>query len=169
MHRLAKEDKEIIKKVLNVKDYDPDDFDPEILNEMEHNEEYRRILSTYGGEILSSEQFIKLKSFIQHGNVTVYEHCIHVALCAIKIDDKLGIHARKRELVRGALLHDYFLYDWHNAEAPGNTHPKLHGFYHPGIALRNATRDFSLSQREKDIIRKHMWPLTLRSVPKYKE
>ncbi len=160
MHRLDKKDREIIKKVLDVKHYDPDTFDPELLNEMEANENYRRILSVYGGEILSSEQFLKLKSFIQHGNVTVYEHCIHVALCAIKLDDKLSTHARKRELVRGALLHDYFLYDWHNAEAPGNIHPKLHGFYHPGIALRNATRDFSLSQREKDIIRKHMWPLT---------
>ncbi len=161
MHRLDDEEKEIIKKVLDVKGYDPDAFDPEILNDMEENEEYRRILSTYGGEILGSEQFIKLKSFIQHGNVTVYEHCIHVALCAIKLNNKMGFHARMRELVRGALLHDYFLYDWHNAEAPGNIHPKLHGFYHPGIALRNATRDFSLSQREKDIIRKHMWPLTI--------
>ena len=66
MHRLANEDKEIIKKVLDVKGYDPDAFDPDILNQMEENEEYRRILSTYGGEILGSEQFIKLKSFIQH-------------------------------------------------------------------------------------------------------
>ena len=161
MHRLDKEEREIIRKVLDVRGYDPDAFDPELLNQMEANEEYRRILSTYGGDILSSEKYIKLKSFVQHGNVTVYEHCIHVALCAIKLNDKLGIHARERELVRGALLHDYFLYDWHNAEAPGNTHPKLHGFYHPGIALRNATRDFSLSEREKETIRRHMWPLTV--------
>ena len=30
MHRLDKEEKEIIKKVLDVKGYDPDAFDPEI-------------------------------------------------------------------------------------------------------------------------------------------
>ncbi len=161
MHRITKEDRDIIRKVLDVKEYDPEDFDPELLNEMEDNEEHRNILSLYGGDILSSEKYLKLKNFVQHGNVTVYEHCIHVALCAIKLNEKLGIHAGRRELVRGALLHDYFLYDWHNADAAGNIHPKLHGFYHPGIALRNATRDFALSEREKDTIRKHMWPLTV--------
>ena len=159
--RLSKEDKRVIKTVLNIKDYDPDTFDPEILNELECSEEYRELLKKYGGEILCSEKYSKQKEFIQHGNVTVYEHSIHVALCAIKLNRKLSINGRERELVRGALLHDYFLYDWHISDAPGNTHPKLHGFYHPGIALRNATRDFSLSEREKDIIVKHMWPLTL--------
>ena len=168
MHRLAKEDKEIIKKVLDVKGYDPDTFDPEILTELEKDEEYRAILCRNGGDILGSEQYIKLKSFIQHGNVTVYEHSIHVALCAIKLNRKIGINGRERELVRGALLHDYFLYDWHDGEAPGNIHPKLHGFYHPGIALKNATRDFTLTEREKEIIKKHMWPCTL-VPPRYKE
>jgi uncharacterized protein len=168
MHRLSKEDRAIIRRVLDVKDYDPDTFDPELLNEMEKNRVYGETLSKYGGDILASENFQKLKTFIQHGNVTVYEHCIHVALCAIKLNEKLGIRAKTRELVRGALLHDYFLYDWHNADAPGNTHPKLHGFYHPGIALRNATRDFTLTEREKDIIKKHMWPLTVK-LPRCRE
>ena len=161
MHRLSPEDREIIKKILDVKGYDPDTFDPGLLERLEKSEEYRSLLYRNGGDILLSDKFTTLKNFIQHGNVTVYEHCIHVALCAIKLNRRLGIKARERELIRGALLHDYFLYDWHNADAPGNTHPKLHGFYHPGIALRNATRDFTLSEREKDIIRKHMWPLTI--------
>lgn len=161
MHRLNKEDREAVRKLLRVSGYDPDTFDPEILNKMESNEEYREILRRNGADIIGSEKFIRLKNFIQHGNVTVYEHSIHVALCAVKLNKKLGTGARVRELVRGALLHDYFLYDWHDKEAPGNIHPKLHGFYHPGIALKNATRDFTLSEREKDIISKHMWPLTL--------
>ncbi len=161
MHRLDKEDREIIKKVLDVKGYDPEDFDPDLLSEMEDDPEYRELLKQYAEDILTSEKFLSLKNFIQHGNVTVYEHCINVTLCAIKLNRKLGIHAKEKQLVRGALLHDYFLYDWHNSEAPGNIHPKLHGFYHPGIAVKNATRDFSLSEREIDIIRKHMWPLTV--------
>ncbi len=161
MHRLEAEDRNAIKKVLDIKHYDPDTFNPEVLDELEANEEYKSIIRKHGQDILKSEEYIKLKSFIQHGNVTVYEHCLHVALCAIKLGRVLGVHCKERELVRGALLHDYFLYDWHNSEAPGNIHPKLHGFYHPGIALRNATRDFVLSEREKDIIRKHMWPLTI--------
>ncbi len=161
MYRLNKEDKEALKMVLDIRNYNEETLDPEILDQLEDNIEYKDILRKYGADILASEEFIRLKEFIQHGNVTVYEHCIHVALCAIKINKALYAHAKERELVRGALLHDYFLYDWHNADAPGNTHPKLHGFYHPGIALRNATRDFVLSEREKDIIKKHMWPLTV--------
>ena len=58
--------------------------------------------------------------------------------------------------MRGALLHDYFLYDWH--EAPGKH--KLHGFTHPKTALRNAMRDTGLNEIEKDIIIHHMFPLT---------
>ena len=169
MHRITKEDREIIRKVLDVKGYDPETFDPDILNEMEDNEEYRNIISNYGGDILASEKYLRLKGFVQHGNVTVYEHCIHVALCAIKLNRTLYANSKERELVRGALLHDYFLYDWHNADAPGNIHPKLHGFYHPGIALKNATRDFVLSEREKDIIHKHMWPLTISNIPRCRE
>jgi len=44
----------------------------------------------------------------------------------------------------------------------------LHGFVHPGIAVQNANEYFSLNNIEKDIIEKHMWPLTLR-LPRYKE
>ncbi len=162
MHHLYEEEKEIIKRFLDVKGYDPNAFDPDFLNELEADKEYQHVLTEYGADILGSENYLKLKSFIQHGNVTVFEHSIHVSVCAIKLNRKMCVVGREREIVRGALLHDYFLYDWHDGEAPGNIHPKLHGFYHPGIALRNATRDFALSEREKEIIRKHMWPLTVK-------
>ena len=69
---------------------------------------------------------------------------------------RLGIECRERELVRGALLHDYFLYDWHVKD---KTH-RLHGFFHPGTALANAQKEYVLSKREKNIILRHMWPLT---------
>ena len=161
MMHLTDEDKKIIKQVLDIKDYDPDTFDPKILDELETDEEYREILHKHGGEVLESKRYQRLKTYIQHGDVTVFEHSIHVALCAIKLNRKLRVGCRERALIRGALLHDYFLYDWHDSDAPGNIHPKLHGFYHPGIALRNACRDFKLTPREKDIIQKHMWPLTI--------
>ena len=50
-----------------------------------------------------------------------------------------------------------FLYDWHDKDLDIN----LHGFYHPGIALRNAEKAFVLDDKEKEIIKKHMWPLTV--------
>jgi uncharacterized protein len=39
---------------------------------------------------------------------------------------------------------------------------------HPRMALQN-TREWDLSPLEQDIILKHMWPITLRLVPKYRE
>ena len=65
----------------------------------------------------------------------------------------------------GALLHDYFLYDWHDKYS----HEKLHGFHHPNVALENASREYQLTPRERDIIRKHMWPLTLFHIPRCRE
>ncbi len=37
----------------------------------------------------------------------------------------------------------------------------LHGFFLPGIALQNAAAEYPLTMRERDIIKKHMWPLTV--------
>ena len=98
------------------------------------------------------------KGFIQHGNVSVYEHCLAVCVCSIKIARMLRIRYDLRALIRGALLHDYFLYDWHINDDPNR---KLHGFFHPSVALENALKDYELSKKEQDIIKHHMFPLTI--------
>ena len=98
------------------------------------------------------------KGFIQHGNVSVYEHCLAVCVCSIKIARMLRIRYDLRALIRGALLHDYFLYDWHVNDDPNR---KLHGFFHPSVALENALKDYELSKKEQDIIKHHMFPLTI--------
>ena len=69
-----------------------------------------------------------------------------------------------RSAARGALLHDFYLYDWHTP----NIREGLHGFTHPASSLANAKKYFKISALEHDIIIKHMWPLTVR-LPKYKE
>ncbi len=118
----------------------------------------------YGKDILKSPKFQKSEQFIQHGTMSVRKHSIRVAMTALKISQMLPMKIKKRDLVRGALLHDYFLYDWHHIKVtPANLlrFYEMHGFTHPATALRNADRDFRLSNREKDIIRKHMWPLTI--------
>lgn len=119
-----------------------------------------KLLEQYGAEILESPNFAKTSGFMQHGRMSVRQHCINVAKCSIAINEKLGIHCKKRDLIRGALLHDYFLYDWHDKD---HIKPhRLHGFYHPGVALSNANKEYVLSKREQDIIKKHMWPLTVK-------
>ena len=64
-----------------------------------------------------------------------------------------------REAARGGLLHDLFLYDWH--EHAKQTGEYFHGYTHPRRALENADRLFRLTEREKEIILRHMWPLTV--------
>ncbi|MBE7069517.1 MAG: HD domain-containing protein [Ruminococcaceae bacterium] len=110
-----------------------------------------------------------MKNFTQHGNTSVFEHCVSVAkfslLMAHYLEKTLRIKVDRDSLVRAALLHDYFLYDWHDKTVPGHN---IHGFTHPGAACRNADRDFGLNEVEKDIISKHMFPLTIMP-PKYRE
>lgn len=124
--------------------------------------EYRlaKDLFTRGKGIILSPEAQVMKEFIQHGETTVFEHCLAVAkyslLIAYSLERIFKIDIDKDSLVRGALLHDYFLYDWHiKGQARG-----LHGFTHPKVAMENADRDFELNDIEKDIIAKHMFPLT---------
>ena len=65
------------------------------------------------------------------------------------------------------MLHDLFLYDWREKHRDIEF-PNFHAFAHPLIALRNASNIFDLNEKEKDIIAKHMWPVTF-SLPKFKE
>ena len=119
----------------------------------------RRRMRSCAQDILCSPNFRRSAAFCQHGRISVRSHSLMVAECSLQIRQKLlllGIECRERELVRGALLHDYFLYDWHVKD---KTH-RLHGFFHPGTALANAQKEYVLSEREKNIILRHMWPLT---------
>lgn len=104
----------------------------------------------------SKSHFKQTGEYVQHGNTSVMKHCIAVAYVSVMIANKLHIRVDKKSLIRGALLHDYFLYDWHE-KAAGH---QLHGFRHPYFALRNANRDFKLSDIEQNVILRHMFPLT---------
>lgn len=115
-------------------------------------------------DILSSEGMQKEKAFVHHGKISCFSHSYAVAIMSVKLAKWLRIRVNLRSLIRGALLHDYFLYDWHKTDN-GNG---LHGFSHAKTALRNALKDFVLNDIEKDIIIKHMFPLNV-SPPKYRE
>lgn len=114
--------------------------------------------------IINSELFQKEKQFIQHGDTTVYDHSVMVALEALKISRKLKWKIDEESLIKGALLHDYFLYDWHVKEK----YHRFHGIKHPIFSRNNAKRDFTLNEIEENMILSHMFPL-LPVLPKYKE
>ena len=83
----------------------------------------KELLKQYGTDILKSDNFQKSEKNIQHGNVSVMRHSISVAKHSLLLAKHLGIRCNKRDLIRGALLHDYFLYDWHSAEHCGLHNP----------------------------------------------
>lgn len=113
------------------------------------------ILLKYGRDILLSRGMQSEKNYIQHGSTSVFVHSVGVAYLSVWLARRLSLRLDERALVRGALLHDYFLYDWH---VPDPVH-RLHGFRHARFAQKNADRDFKLGEVERDIILRHMFPL----------
>lgn len=107
-------------------------------------------------ELLESGHLSQESEYISHGTTSLLTHSIDVAEEALRIVDRMHLHVDEEALIRGALLHDYYLYDWHDSKHA----PSWHGFRHPRIALCNARRDFDLNAVEEDIIRRHMFPLT---------
>ncbi len=116
-------------------------------------------------DIYMHDEFIKLNQH-QHHNSSIYDHVMDVSYFSYRACKFLKLDYRSA--ARGALLHDFFLYDWRNHDVPDLPAKKFHGIEHPKIAVANAKKHFILNDIEEDIIRKHMWPLTL-VPPKYKE
>ena len=113
-------------------------------------------------DILGNETVQSLRYFKHHYGSNRYEHCLSVAYNSYKIGKFLGLdHV---SAARAGVLHDLFLYDCENPE----TKPKNHISEHPKVALNNAEKFFVLNDIEKDIILKHMWPVTF-SAPRYLE
>ena len=113
-------------------------------------------------DLLADARVRSMRRFVQHGHVSCYQHCRRVAFLSYRVCRQLGMDSRAA--ARGGMLHDMFLYDWHQK----SPYPQLHAFHHPAVALQNARCAFPLTDREQDIIRKHMWPLTP-AFPRYRE
>lgn len=128
------------------------------------NNRESEILKNCIENLSQNESFANMQKYIQHGQTDCLLHSIAVAYFCYEAATFLNLKLNKKSLVRGALLHDFFLYDWHE---PDIAH-RFHGFTHPKAALGNALRDWELNDIEKDIIVKHMFPL-IPALPRYKE
>lgn len=122
------------------------------------------------GRILSSlrrdGRVREMKSFTQHGSVSTFEHCRAVTKLSLGIDRRLHLHSDKKVLITGAMLHDYFLYDWHDKARPGQ---RIHGYTHAAAAAKNARRHFDIDGRTHHVIWSHMWPLNITRLPRSRE
>ena len=113
----------------------------------------------------------RMREFIQHGDVTTYQHCKNVVLVSFWLNRRFHLGADETSLAVGAFLHDFYLYDWHKRSSFRGLRRlfEMHGFSHPGRACVNAEQVFHITKKEQSIISSHMWPLTFRHVPSCRE
>ena len=105
-----------------------------------------------------------MRNYRQHYQTSTFEHCFNVSLLNYKICKKIGLDYKAA--ARAGMVHDLFLYDWRKSS---KNLDGLHAFVHPQIAAKNASELFTLTDKEKDIIVNHMWPVTFFHFPKYRE
>jgi len=127
---------------------------------MERKEERYREFAEIVNPLLEKEELKRLADFKHHWNKSRLDHSLEVAWLSYMVSKQLSWDYTSA--TRGALLHDLFHYDW------ATEGPRLHGFRHPRICLKNAEKVVDLNVREKNTIVRHMWPLTV-VPPRYPE
>lgn len=119
------------------------------------NEEFFRIIEP----MIENKEFQKTKNISHHG-ITRYDHSIRVAYYSYYITKIL--HLDYKETTIAAILHDFFI----DEVKEENSINKLRR--HPQYAVENAKKHFQISEKQEDIIKTHMFPVTL-TPPKYLE
>ena len=112
-------------------------------------------------DLLENDKVNEMKIYMQHCNTSCFEHSYNVSYICYKICKKFNFDYVSAS--RGAMLHDFFLYDWRK-----NKKFNFHAYKHGKIAYNNAIKEFKLNEIEKNMILRHMWPVTLK-MPKTKE
>lgn len=127
-------------------------------NEWRQDREYMAIVN----DLLAQPAVQKLADYTQHHHSNRLQHSIAVSYDSYRIAKRL--HLDYRSTARAGLLHDLFYYDWRTTKFDLGTH----AFIHPRVALRNAEKITPLNKKEKDIILKHMFGVTM-ATPRYPE
>ena len=113
---------------------------------------------------LHDEKVLRMMDITMHRGSNCYIHSFKVAKTAIR----RALRHRKGNLhtiLVGAILHDYYLYDWRTDRSKMKSHLSAH----PYIAAENAERDFGIHEPIKRVITSHMWPVNFIDFPKTKE
>ena len=64
----------------------------------------------YGADIIYSDGFKSSHKIMQHGDVSVMEHSLSVSMMSVRLAKLTHLKYDYYSLVRGSLLHDYFLW-----------------------------------------------------------
>ena len=104
-------------------------------------------------ELLGSDAVRMMGRWKHHGHISTLDHSLFVAYCSYRAARALRLD--ETAAARAGLLHDLYLYDSRDTSA----HPGWQCFDHPRAAARNAAELTALSEKERNIILSHMWPL----------
>ncbi|GDZ84116.1 hydrolase [Leuconostoc citreum] len=113
-------------------------------------------------DLLQHDEVQQLAQYTQHHFSNRLRHSISVSYQSYTIAKKIGADAEAT--ARAGLLHDMFYYDWRVTRFEEGSH----AYVHPRIALQNARKITHISDKEADIIVKHMFGATI-ALPKYRE
>lgn len=104
-------------------------------------------------DLIDHPVVLKMDDFTQHLNTSRLQHSLNVAYYSFLFARKLNLNVR--DAVRGAFLHDLFLYEWRTEQpVEGN-----HFLIHPIQALHNARNITDVTPVMEDVIASHMWPI----------
>lgn len=129
-----------------------------MLFKRENRDEFERIIA----DLLDDPDVQKMKDLPQHTKTcNCFDHSVYVAYLSFLFCRRFGLN--HVSAARAGLLHDFSLCNWDEEDAG------LERLWnHPKLALKNAEERYELTPMEKDIIVKHMWPLTP-ELPRHKE
>ena len=126
--------------------------------------EEKQALEDVYQSFLKDERILRMKNISMHRGSNCYIHSFKVAKLAIK----RALRHKKGNLYTimvGAILHDYYLYDWRVDRSKMRHHMSSH----PYTAAENAKRDFDIYDEIRDAIQSHMWPVNITDYPRTKE
>ncbi len=117
-------------------------------------------------DLIELPELNRLKIITHHINTTRYQHCVNVSYYSYLLCRLLKLNARSA--ARAGLLHDLFFYDRKEYNFNRSKGSPSHSLYHSITALENAEKLTPITPLEKDMITKHMWPMT-KGKPSYGE
>lgn len=101
--------------------------------------------------ILADREYQKLSNYVQHKNTTRLMHSINVAYVSWKLARKMGCDAKSA--ARIGMLHDFCLYDFREKADEAQV------FHHPKVAAQMSQERFQITDKERQAILSHMFPL----------
>lgn len=114
--------------------------------------------------IMENNDFKKMAD-MRHHNTTRLDHLLKVSYYSYKVSKKLRLDYKGT--ARAGLLHDYYIEEIDDVKGIKNK-LILFSYGHPKKAIDNAKNIIELSEKEEDIIKCHMFPVTF-NLPKYLE